>query len=477
MFLKTNPKITNSLAFRLTLSYAAIASLFSIIAFGIFYYKLTLVTMEAVDAEIFEEVEELTDIFLEAGIEGVKTEIAEENQSEDTQESFFRLFDDRGHIITSTDMSAWGAVPFALDISTKPEDVGDSGHIETLQLPGREYKTRIITLKIASDLILQHGQTIAAAQEYLGIFRQLFGLVLLISLLLAGITGGLMAKRALHGVNQVAQTAQLIAKGQYHERVQVGHQYNEINHLADTFNIMVDRIQDLVERMREVTENIAHDLRSPLARIRGIAEMSLISKSAAMTPAQAAESTIEECDHLIETINTMLDLTEIEAGVQTLDVRQIRLNQLLEDACELFRPLAHESDIKVELDLNEQITLHTDGSRLQRLIYNLLDNAIKYSPLNGHILIKAHMRDRRVQIEVEDNGSGIAQDDLPYIFDRFYRADRSRSKPGAGLGLSLVKAITNALGGSIKVNSRVNKGSRFSITLPQLQMKSSQLAM
>ena len=470
MFLKIAPKITNSLAFRLTLSYTAMALFFSIIAFGIFYYKLTLVTMEAVDEELFEEVDELTDIFMRYGVDGVKTEIAEENQSEDTQAAFFRLFDGHGRIIASTDMSAWGAVPFTLDISTKLGDAGNSGHIETLQLPGQGYKTRVITLKIASDLILQHGQTIKAAQEYLGIFRQLFGLVLLISLLLAGITGSLIAKRALSGVSKVAQTAQLIAKGRYHERVRVDNQYNEINHLADTFNMMVDRIQDLVERMREVTENIAHDLRSPLARIRGIAEMSLISKSAAMTPSQAAENTIEECDTLIETINTMLDLTEIEAGVQKLDVKQIELNRLLEDACELFRPLAQESGIRIELDLNEKITLHTDGSRLQRLLYNLLDNAVKYSPLNGRILLKARIQDHRVLIEVEDDGNGIAQDDLPYIFDRFYRADRSRTKPGAGLGLSMVKAITNALGGSIKVYSHVNEGSRFSITLPQLQI-------
>ena len=472
MFLKIAPKITNSLAFRLTLSYAATAALFSVIAFGVFYYKLVLVTMEAVDEELFEEVEELTDIFMKNGVDGVKTEIAEENRSEDTQAAFFRLFDGHSRVITSTDMSAWGAVPFARDISTEAEDAGDSGHIETLQLPGRSYKTRIITLKIAPDLILQHGQSIEAAQQYLGIFRQLFGMVILILLLLAGFTGGLLSKKALSGMNQVAQTAQLIAKGRYHERVRVDQPYNEINHLADTFNMMVDRIQDLVERMREVTENIAHDLRSPLARIRGIAEMSLISKSAAMTPSQAAENTIEECDTLIETINTMLDLTEIEAGVQKLDVKQIELNQLLEDACELFRPLAQESGIKIELDLNEQITLHTDGSRLQRLVYNLLDNAVKYSPLNGRILMKACMRDHQVLIEVKDDGSGIAQDDLPYIFDRFYRADRSRSKPGTGLGLSLVKAITNALGGSIKVYSQVNEGSRFSITLPQLQIVS-----
>ncbi len=462
MFLKIDPEHTHSLAFRLTVTYAAVASLFSVIAFGVFYYKLTGVTMDAFDEELFEEVRELTDLFVEHGVEGVKLEIAEENQSEDNNQLFFRLYDGRGRIITSTDMSGWPAAPLVLGAT-------ESSHIKIVQLPGRAFKDRIITTKIAPDLILQHGRTIKMAQEYLGIFRQLFMVVLLISVLMAGIVGGLMARKALKGVNQVTETALLVARGHYRERVRIDNQYEEINRLANAFNIMVERVQDLVERMRDVIGNIAHELRNPLARIRGIAEMSLISKSAVMTPAEAAQSAIEECDTLIEMVNTMLDLTEIEAGVDTLEIEPIELKRLLEDACELFRPLALAQGVKIKLHMEETIIFHSDASRLQRLVYNLLDNAIKYTPSHGRICLRALKRDGQVVIEVEDTGQGIEQEDLPHIFDRFYRADHSRATPGSGLGLSLVKAIATALGGTIRVSSQPHKGSRFSINLPQLQ--------
>jgi signal transduction histidine kinase len=355
----------------------------------------------------------------------------------------------------------------------KPETLATLGSspddklVRNIALDDGDSEARILTVRITPEMIFEHGQSIEDALEYLEIFQQLFWIVVLVSLLMAGLSGGFMARRALKGVGEVTRTATLISKGRFQERVAIETPYIEINRLVAAFNIMVDRVQDLIQRMREITDNIAHDLRSPLTRIRGIAEMSLISKTGSLTPAKAAENTIEECDNLIDMINTMLDITEIEAGVQKFELAKIDIGQLLEEAADLFQPLAAGRDITLDLDVPEGLHIRTDSSGLLRIVCNLLENAIKYTQKGGSVSLRGEYRDHQIIITVQDTGIGIAPNDLPHIFDRFYRTDQSRTKPGNGLGLSLVKAITTNLGGSVEVQSRLNDGSAFLVNLPQ----------
>ena len=466
MFLKINHKIANSLVFRLTVGYAAIAMLFSVIAFAVFYFKLSSLTLENVDVELIEEIDEFAAIFNETGLQGVVAEIREEGLNEDPTEVFYRLYDSVGRLLATTDMGAWGPIPFSIEPYLSDPKAGTKPLIEDFEIPNRQYKDRIIMGHISPGLIFQHGQTIKSAQQYLSIFRKLFLWVICVSIFLAGTSGLFMARRALSGISKVTRTAQKIAQGNFKERVAAQNQCQEIGHLADTFNLMLDRIEDLIKRMREVTDNIAHDLRSPLSRIRGIAEMSLISTTQAVTPAQAAENTIEECDSLIRIINAMLDLTEIEAGVKTFDLHPVDLNKILNNACDLFQTLAEEQGIKISLHMPEGLKIKSNRPQLQRLVYNLIDNAIKYTPSGGSVTIRAEVSSQQLRIAVEDTGCGIPSEHLPHIFDRFYRVDGSRTKSGSGLGLSLSRAIAHALKGSIKVTSRIDKGSCFTVSLP-----------
>jgi signal transduction histidine kinase len=233
--------------------------------------------------------------------------------------------------------------------------------------------------------------------------------------------------------------------------------------LSATFNNMLDRIQGLLHSMKEINDNIAHDLRSPLARIRGIAEMSLLKEKSIDAYKDMAASTIEECDTLIGMINTMLDITEAEAGVNGATAEEFELVSLITEACELFRPITEEKKINLKIDLPESLTFKSDRKKMQRIVMNLLENALKFTPPDGTVAISAAAHNGKIRIDFQDSGVGISESDLPHIFERFYRCDRSRSLGGVGLGLSLVKAYTESLNGTIQVESTLNHGSRFTL--------------
>jgi signal transduction histidine kinase len=240
----------------------------------------------------------------------------------------------------------------------------------------------------------------------------------------------------------------------------------EIDRLAITFNNMLERIQELIKGMKEMIDNIAHDLRSPLTRIRGIAETTIITAGSVSDYEAMTGNIIEECDRLISMINTMLDISEAEAGVSRLDMTEINISELVRNACELFQPIAEDRGTSLISDLETDIYIYADNQKLQRVIANLLDNALKYTRKGGTVTVSSDQNEQDITVSFADNGIGISEEDLPHIFKRFYRCDRSRSQAGIGLGLSLVQAIVHAHGGKISVTSLPDKGSTFTLTLP-----------
>jgi signal transduction histidine kinase len=178
-------------------------------------------------------------------------------------------------------------------------------------------------------------------------------------------------------------------------------------------------------------------------------------------------SIIEECDRLLGMINMMLDISEADAGLSNLKISQIDISQIAEETCELFRPVAEDKNIRIIKDFAENTYSYADNQKLQRVVSNLLDNALKYTPTGGTVVVTVDGNSDQVRIFVNDNGIGISPDDLPHIFSRFYRCDRSRSQPGTGLGLSWARAIIQAHGGNISVTSTLNEKSTFTVTLPK----------
>ncbi|MEE4111455.1 MAG: HAMP domain-containing sensor histidine kinase, partial [Desulfobacteraceae bacterium] len=247
--------------------------------------------------------------------------------------------------------------------------------------------------------------------------------------------------------------------------------HEEIDRLAVTFNQMLDRIERLVVGMREMGDNIAHDLKSPVARIRGMAEISISGGSSGGDDLTLAGSTIEECDRLLEMINTMLIISKSDAGAGDVPLDPLNMADVVRGAIVLFAPLAEDKGISMTGDVPDVLMVRGDLKMLQRAVANLVDNAIKYTPSPGNIDIRGfhdnHLK--MINISIKDSGIGIDPEDQPKIFNRFFRCDQSRATGGFGLGLSLARAIAHVHGGEIQVESAMGVGSVFTFRLPRLK--------
>jgi signal transduction histidine kinase len=275
------------------------------------------------------------------------------------------------------------------------------------------------------------------------------------------------ARRTLAKVEAVTNIAANISVGSLDSRVPLTPASDEIDRLSTAFNNMLDRIQMLLTNLREVTDNLAHELRSPVTRIRGGAETTLTGSENLADYKSMTASTIEECDHLLTLINTTLDISEAEAGVVKLKPADFDLAKVVRDMCDLFRPVAEDKVVAIREEIPAACQVRADREKIQRSLANLLDNAIKYSHANGSVTVVLREAETHILITVKDTGIGISSQDLPRIFERFYRSDASRSEPGNGLGLSLARALVRAHGGDITVESVLGAGSTFVVALPR----------
>lgn len=466
MWLRILTNFRNSLLFRLTVLFSTAFVILAAVGFSVFYYRIHSFAIEEMDSEMYLEAQAYAKLLAHQGFEAVRKQIVLEMETEDPAEEFFRLLNSNGDLLTATDMTDWGEVDYHMAMAKIKKQHRD--HIVmTIRVPDHDYKARVITAVIGPSVLFQKGETLEGIDDYLGVFRDL--LVFLIGSLIvaSALIGWILAKRALADMAEVTRTAEEISQGSYSRRVSIKGQFKEIGRLGAAFNIMLDRIQHLLESMQQINDNIAHDLRSPLARIRGIAEMTIVKNNSIEDFREMAVSTIEECDTLIDMINTMLDIAEIEAGINNAEVEEFELTALVSEACDLFAPIAREKQIRLKADLQAPISFRGNKKRMQRVVTNIIENAIKYTPHKGSVRVSLRRDGEIVRIDVKDSGNGISAKDLPYIFNRFYRCDRSRSRGGVGLGLSLVKAYTESMKGHVSVKSDLNQGSVFTLRFAQ----------
>ena len=463
MFLRKIRTLNRSLIFRLTAVFALAFALIATVGFAVVYYQLHTMAMAEMDEEYFEEVAIFKTYAAHKGFDAFIERFARVIDSEDPEEEFYRIFDRNGDMLISTDMSAWKTDELEAAIRQLREN-GRDYILQTIDLPEQEYRARVITTFLGEGRIMQFGETLEEVADYLDVFLNLFVILIGILTIVTAFVGWWISKWSLADMAAVTGTAEKIAGGDYKHRVAIKGNLTEMARLADTFNTMLNRILGLMASMRDINDSIAHDLRSPLARIRGVAEMALIEDKPLADFKEMAANTIEECDELISLINTMLDITETEAGVAHIKNERFDVIQVLQEACELFRPLADEKEIALISSMPASQVISGDRKRMQRVITNLLENAIKYTNKGGTVSVAAVTQGEGIDITFEDSGIGISEKDLPLIYDRFFRGDKSRPRGGFGLGLSLAKAYTESMNGRIAVRSSIDKGSVFKLS-------------
>jgi signal transduction histidine kinase len=337
----------------------------------------------------------------------------------------------------------------------------------------------VASLRLWDGTIIQVGKSTESRDELLEYFREMTGFVSL-AVLVIGVAGGLALTRStLRPIHHLIEVVRgIIQTGRTDTRVPVAvasgvlgppRRADAIDELSTLFNAMLDRITTLIGAMRDSLDNVAHDLRTPMTRLRGMAERALESGS----PEQQREalvSCLEESDRILSMLNTLMDISEAETGTMRLQIEEVSLRGLIAEVVDLYEEVAEDKGVTVRVTPGEDvppsdITVSADRDRLRQVLANLLDNALKYTPAGGQVTITPERRNDEAAVVVRDTGVGITPEDLPRIWERLYRGDRSRAERGLGLGLSLVRAYVRAHGGRVSAESIPGQGSTFTVIL------------
>jgi signal transduction histidine kinase len=323
---------------------------------------------------------------------------------------------------------------------------------------------------LASVFVLSEGYRLLVGRDLQSaqIFRTRITRTLAWAALLTlglGIVGGLfMTRNMLHRVESVNRTSARIIHGDLTQRVPLAGTGDEFDQLAANLNAMLDQIERLMIGMRQITDNIAHDLRTPLARLRARLEVTLLERPDVARYAEALRETITEADHLLGTFNALLSIAEAEAGSRRDTMAVVDLVEIAHSVAELYEPLADDKGLALTVTSDAALPVKGDRHLLSQAIANLLDNALKYAP-EGAVSLSVRRDDDAARIEVADHGPGVPPDRREAVFDRFVRLEGSRSTPGNGLGLSLVRAVAMLHGGKVWLEDN-NPGLKAIFTLP-----------
>lgn len=452
--------LTRSISWRLTVWYAGLLLLALLACYFVSYILVSSLALGKIDDALETEAQECTLIHAKLGLPAVIEHARHEAQIEGTQDLLFKILDSTGNVTFQTDDSKWDSLK--IDLSKIPGNAGSV--LLSSSLRGSTRETRLVVQRLAPNVILvvaasTHDEVALIAES----MRLVLGVMLLVWLATA-IIGFMLARRGLRGIGDVKQAAMDFAAGAIDRRARRTNRGDEVDLLARGFNTMAERISKLLNNLRETNDSLAHELRSPVTRIRGRCELALNRGNAELR--DVTEETIDQCDRLLGMINTMLEISETEAGVARMNRTDVDLAALLQDACELFEPAADDAGITLTCTTTDTLHVRGDVGKLQRLVSNLLDNALKYTPSGGKVAITAAKVAQSVEIKITDTGVGISPQDLHGIFERFYRGAAGEGRAGNGLGLSLAQTIARAHDGDITVHSTAGEGSTFTVRFP-----------
>ncbi len=319
--------------------------------------------------------------------------------------------------------------------------------------------------------VVQVGTSLEFVRESMRNLVMVFLLLGPSLLMAAALVGFFLAGKAFKPIREIARTTRHITVNNLDERITVPVVHDDIGQLASTINGMLDRLSLSFQKTAQFTADASHELRTPLTIMQGELEIALRGERSAEEYIDTLGSSLEEVERMSRIVNDLLLLSKSDMGQEVMQHDAVDLKSLIEGLLPPFKLMAEEQQIELSRSLAEVDMVSGDQLKLRQLLVNLLTNAIRYTSAGGKVNLSLKNVESGVEIAVADTGIGIPAEDMPHIFDRFYRADKARSRQygGSGLGLSIVKTIVNSHAGAIKVDSVVGEGSVFKVILPSLK--------
>jgi signal transduction histidine kinase len=465
MFSRWRERLQQAVGFRLAWWYALVFSGSAIALVGITYLLLAATLREYDRGIVQSTLVQLASAYARGGVNELTREIRRTQASGVAGPLLVRTLGRRQDLVYLSLPEEWGQ--FDLSQLAAPPLTGEQqwATLETGEEGGAVLE--VASVRLSDGTLFQVGKTTERRTELLRRFRRVL-ILDLASILLIGLAGGaVLTWSALQPVRALTETVGgILRTGRTSARVPVRQPQDALSELSVLVNAMLDRIDAVVGGMRGALDNVAHDLRTPMARLRGIAETALESNDPAVLR-EALADCLEQSDQIVAMLNTLMDISEAETGTMALRREPVALRGLVTRAVNLYEDVAEERGIEVHSNVPEDLSADVDRDRMLQVLANLLDNALKYTDSGGRVDISATQSPEETVLVVADNGMGISKEELPHVWSRLYRGDKSRSTRGLGLGLSLVKAIVEAHGGTVSVSSTPNAGSRFEVHLPR----------
>jgi signal transduction histidine kinase len=457
-------KLLRTTAFKLTLFYLGIFILFAASLLGYFALNTRRLITEQITATVNGEVNGLSEQYGQGGLRRLVTVV--DVRSRRPGSSLYLVTTPSGEGLA-------GNVG-----SLEPGVLDRPGWLETnyhrLESPeGAEHRALVRVVQLPGGFHLLVGRDLDERERLFGIIVNAGQWSLALVIVLGLLGGFFVSRRVLSRIDAMTGTAQTIMAGDLSGRLPVAGTGDELDRLADNVNAMLDRIEALMRGLKEVSDNIAHDLKTPLTRLRNRCEQALRSATGEASYRAALESTIAESDDLIRTFDALLMIARAESGQARENMTEFDASEIARDVGELYEPVADEKGIALKIDAPAAAPVRGNRELVSQALANLIDNAIKYAGTNGkvngvpaEIVVKAGNDGERITLSVADRGPGIPDADRGRVVERFVRLEQSRSEPGSGLGLSLASAVARLHGGELKLEDN-HPGLRTTIALPR----------
>jgi signal transduction histidine kinase len=461
---RTKPGLLQTQAFRIVLVYVLLFAL-SVTALLFFTYWNTRRTLDEQTDQIIEaEITGLSEEYQHFGLPGIVETVRSRSLHAGQGQALYLLADGLHHVVAGN-LDAWP------QISNSPGDMVEFDYERPVdgKLEPRRARGRVFPLP--GDFALLIAQDVHDRYLTERMFTTTLPWTVLLILLLGTAGGALMSRNMLRRLDTINRTSGEIIAGDLTRRVPLNGSGDEFDALAENLNRMLDRIERLMKGLREVTDSVAHDLRTPLNRLRNRLEESVARLNASGTQASEIERAIAETDQLIGTFNALLLIAETDAGTTRAAMSALDLGSVAADVVELYEPLAEEKKLALTLAPGSAIAIEGNRSLIAQALANLVDNAIKYTPAGGKARIRIAITETGVDLSVADSGPGISLADRPRVTERFVRLEASRNSPGTGLGLSLVAAVAHFHNAELVLEDNAPTGLKAVLRFPRTAIR------